>query len=145
MFCAPTRDTLTPGQRSIFDLWFSRHLVNTTPLRISRVKARSSWLVSRRARDKIIVATKAIGRTKWTWLCKDSIPGCQSRAQLVEALEGSLKRLQTDYIDLYQLHWPDRPMRFFEGLNYLILREYYLRLEGDSIRSSRSSGCSASS
>ena len=42
----------------------------------------------------------------------------------MEAVEASLKRLKTDHIDLYQLRWPDRPMRIFEGLNYL-------HLEGD--------------
>jgi aryl-alcohol dehydrogenase-like predicted oxidoreductase len=52
-------------------------------------------------------------RTKMNWLRKDASPGRQSRAQLIEALHGSLKRLNTDYIDLYQLHWPDdsRPVK----------------------------------
>src|SRR5262249_24043732 len=67
----------------------------------------------------VMIATKAIGRTKMNWLRKDRSPGRQSRDQLIEALEGSLKRLKTDYIDLYQLHWPDRPMRIFERLDYV--------------------------
>ena len=84
-----------------------------------------SWLASRKARDKVMVATKVIGRTKMNWLRKDGSPGRQSRAQILEAVEGSLKRLNTDTIDLYQLHWPDRPMRIFEGLDYV-------HKEGDS-------------
>ena len=84
-----------------------------------------TWLASRKARDKVMIATKAIGRTKWTWLRKDGSPGRQNRAQLIEALDGSLKRLRTDFVDLYQLHWPDRPMRIFEGLDYM-------HKEGDS-------------
>jgi aryl-alcohol dehydrogenase-like predicted oxidoreductase len=84
-----------------------------------------SWLSSRKARDKVMLATKVIGRTKMNWLRKDGSPGRQSRAQLIEALHGSLKRLNTDHIDLYQLHWPDRPMRIFEGLDYV-------HKEGDS-------------
>jgi len=84
-----------------------------------------TWLARRGARDKVIIATKAVGRTKMNWFRKDGSPGRQSRAQLMEAVDGSLARLKTDYIDLYQLHWPDRPMRIFEGLDYV-------HLEGDS-------------
>jgi aryl-alcohol dehydrogenase-like predicted oxidoreductase len=84
-----------------------------------------SWLAGRKQRDKVVIATKIAGRGKATWLRKDRSSPRQSAAQIVEAVEGSLKRLRTDYIDLYQLHWPDRPMRVFEGLNYL-------HIEGDS-------------
>jgi aryl-alcohol dehydrogenase-like predicted oxidoreductase len=84
-----------------------------------------TWLARRGSRDKVIIATKAVGRTKMNWFRKDGSPGRQSRAQLMEAVDGSLARLNTDYIDLYQLHWPDRPMRIFEGLDYV-------HLEGDS-------------
>jgi aryl-alcohol dehydrogenase-like predicted oxidoreductase len=59
------------------------------------------------------------------WVRKKGAPTRQSPEQINEAIEASLKRLKTDYIDLYQLHWPDRPMRIFEGHDYL-------HLEGDS-------------
>ncbi|MEQ1695556.1 MAG: aldo/keto reductase [Hyphomicrobiaceae bacterium] len=71
-----------------------------------------NWFEARGNRDKVILATKAVGRSVMTWFRKDGSPGRITRAQLTEALDGSLARLKTDYIDLYQLHWPDRATPF---------------------------------
>jgi aryl-alcohol dehydrogenase-like predicted oxidoreductase len=85
-----------------------------------------TWLAARKVRDRVMIATKIAGRGKMTWVRKSGAAATrQSPAQIIEAVEASLKRLRTHYIDLYQLHWPDRPMRVFEGLDYL-------HLEGDS-------------
>ena len=85
-----------------------------------------SWFKSRGSRDKVILATKIVGRTDMTWFRKDGTPAELSRKQIEEAVDGSLKRLQTDYIDLYQIHWPDRPMPW--GSNPTVYRHQ----EGDS-------------
>ncbi|MEE1610798.1 aldo/keto reductase [Microvirga sp. CF3016] len=85
-----------------------------------------SWFKARGSRDKVILATKVIGRSDSTWYRDDGSKGELSRAQIEEAVNKSLKRLQTDYIDLYQIHWPDRPMPW--GSNPTIYRHQ----EGES-------------
>jgi aryl-alcohol dehydrogenase-like predicted oxidoreductase len=74
-----------------------------------------SWLKARRNRSQVIVATKVTGPADMPWLRGGPRP---SRAQLRQALEASLRRLQTDYVDLYQVHWPDRSTNFFGRLGY---------------------------
>ncbi len=74
-----------------------------------------TWFKARKNRDKIILATKITGRSPMNWFRKDGGKTRLNAAQIDEAVEGSLRRLQTDYIDLYQLHWPDRKLSLFGG------------------------------
>ncbi len=73
-----------------------------------------SWLKGRSDRDKLFVASKIAGpNPNMTWLSKDGSPRRHTAKHITEAVDQSLVRLQTDYIDLYQLHWPDRPVVLF--------------------------------
>ena len=85
----------------------------------STEKIIGSWFKDRKSRDKVILATKVSGRSPLNWLRDDEKSTEQSREQIFEAVDKSLIRLGLDYIDLYQLHWPDRPMNLFGGsINY---------------------------
>ncbi len=69
-----------------------------------------NWL-ARQARDKLIVATKIAGPGRRDWI-RDGRTDVTA-ATIAEAVETSLARLQTDYIDLYQIHWPQRNVPMF--------------------------------
>jgi len=77
-----------------------------------------NWFRTRKNRDKVILASKIAGPGEG-WV--DHIRGGKTRyirAHIETALHGSLQRLNTDYIDLYQLHWPERKTNFFGPLGY---------------------------
>lgn len=75
-----------------------------------------SWL-KRQTRDQIVLASKATGPGRaLTWIREGRLSFTPTNLQ--QALEGSLRRLQTDYIDLYQLHWPDRNVPMFGGYHF---------------------------
>jgi aryl-alcohol dehydrogenase-like predicted oxidoreductase len=75
-----------------------------------------NWLQRRGNREQVILASKIAGPGEgWIDYIRDGKTRFD-RANLQTALEGSLRRLQTDYIDLYQLHWPERKSdRFSQG------------------------------
>ena len=73
------------------------------------------WFAQRNKRDKVVLATKIAGPGAYTAHIRTT---GFSPDSLREALEGSLTRLKTDYIDVYQLHWPERKANFFGKRDY---------------------------
>ncbi len=76
-----------------------------------------NWLKQTGKRNEIILASKVCGPTAW---CPHIRRGKAKldRENILSAVEGSLKRLQTDYLDLYQVHWPERETNCFGKLGY---------------------------
>lgn len=68
------------------------------------------WMKERKNRDQIVLATKIAGPGDYT---KHIRTTGFSKNSIISAVDGSLKRLKTDYIDLYQLHWPERVTNTF--------------------------------
>ena len=76
-----------------------------------------NWIAARGGRDKLILASKIAGPSQGGSHIRDG----QTKfiaSEIESALDHSLQRLQTDYLDLYQLHWPQRPTNFFGKLGY---------------------------
>jgi len=74
-----------------------------------------NWFKKNKKRDKVILATKVAGPMR-PYLRGGG--NQYDKKNITEALNGSLKRLQTDYVDLYQLHWPERSTNMFGRLGY---------------------------
>ncbi|MGM0931978.1 MAG: aldo/keto reductase [Bacteroidota bacterium] len=70
-----------------------------------------TWLNKTKRRDEIVLASKIAGPGEQVAHIREKLD--YSREALEDALDKSLKRLQTDVIDLYQLHWPERQTNFF--------------------------------
>lgn len=76
------------------------------------------WLAQRRNRDRLVLATKVAGPAAG-WLPHIRDDNMRLNGNTIRrAVEGSLRRLRTDYIDLYQVHWPDRCTNYFGRLGY---------------------------
>lgn len=75
-----------------------------------------NWLARRGRRDDLVIASKVAGPGNGLSYLRNG-PRL-TRDHIVAACDASLQRLQTDYIDLYQVHWPDRATNFFGKLGY---------------------------
>uniref|UniRef100_A0A7C8ZDC8 NADP-dependent oxidoreductase domain-containing protein n=2 Tax=Opuntia streptacantha TaxID=393608 RepID=A0A7C8ZDC8_OPUST len=82
------------------------------------------WIRHRRIpRHRLVLATKVAGPSgQMTWIRGG--PQCLDAKNIAEAIDNSLLRLQTDYIDLYQIHWPDRYVPMFGEAEYDSTRQY---------------------
>ena len=85
-----------------------------------------NWLNKRKDRDKLIIASKVCASADWIPYLRNG-DAKLDRKNIEAALNASLKRLQTDYLDLYQPHWPER------DTNYFGKQDYYHAPEKDGI------------
>ena len=76
-----------------------------------------NWLKKSGKRNDVIIASKIASNSPNTYIRNGEIPH-PNKIQTKVAIEGTLKRLQLDYIDLYQIHWPDRKTNYFGSRGY---------------------------
>jgi len=81
-----------------------------------------NWFKARGKRDKVVLATKVAGPDQRFSYVRDGKLRL-NRTHILAAIDASLKRLQTDYVDLYQLHWTERDTNTFGKLGYAPSRE----------------------
>ena len=98
------------------NFWDTAEMYPTTPRRAETTglteEMVGSWFARSGRREEVVLATKITGEGNRD--VRDGLP--VTGATLREALEGSLRRLKTDYIDLYQLHWPNRGSYHFRQI-----------------------------
>ena len=80
-----------------------------------------TWLKKSGKRNDLVIATKIAGPNRNMEYIRKPLDF--SKKNINEAVEKSLKNLQTDYIDLYQLHWPERKMNFFGQRGFTITED----------------------
>ena len=96
-------------------LWDTAEMYPTNPVRAETVgrteEIIGTWLAARGGRDRLQLATKVAGKGP---VIRPGEP--MTGATMRAALEASLKRMKTDYVDLYQLHWPNRGSYHFRQM-----------------------------